>query len=126
MGVGGVGSGGAIGIAGKKSRVPLCTLQALAKDVLESGVVTHARLSHIGLCADCGRAPVCVAGVVFEEGVTVLTTLDDAMAWILRARNAMERSSTVSIQVFKCVGLGCLQTSLDACYLLLLLTFPRC
>ena len=74
--VDGVGSGGALANAPKRSRVPLCHVEALSLDSLETGIR-------------------------FEESDTVMTAVRKAHGWIKRAKAAMSRQSGMTLNVFK-------------------------
>jgi hypothetical protein len=76
VGVSGVGSGSGLGNGVRKARVPMCHVEALTMDALETGVK-------------------------FEEGETVLNALKKTHAWLKRARTAMSRHTGVTLAVFK-------------------------
>lgn len=72
----GVGSGSGLGNGVRRARVPLCHVESLTMDALETGVK-------------------------FEEGETVLNALRKTHVWLKRARTAMSRHTGVTLAVFR-------------------------
>ena len=136
----GTGSKNHVGTSKRRARVPLCHVESLARDTMETGMAPHPAHAartfvrvRFGTClfglqvAAASALPrdysatrpraaptlpplnflgVCVllpSGLKFAEGEMVKEQLQRAMGWVKRAKCAMERSSGVTLNVFKCV-----------------------